>query len=487
MLRRVAVAILSLLVFAAASRGVPADPADAYRTVTPIKHLVVLFQENVSFDHYFATYPLAANKPGEPRFVALPGTPAVNGLTPRLLRHNPNAANPFRISRNGALTCDQDHEYAAEIRAYDGGRMDRFVQDTGSRYDGCSPSEVMGYFDGNTVTAIWNYAQHFAMSDNAYGTNFGPSTPGALNLVAGTTAGAHPLNFPKGVVRGTVIGDLDPTYDDCSDTHRATYALTGDNIGELLTRKKISWGWFEGGFANCRAVSTNIGGGKIADYIPHHEPFQYFRATTNPRHLPPSSADKIGYADQANHQYDLADFWRAAASGVMPAVSFIKAPAVSDGHAGYSDPLDEQRYLVDFLNRLQKTPEWKSTLVILTYDDSDGWYDHVMPPMVRQSDDPEEDGGLCGKGNAFTRDRCGYGPRLPFLVISPYSKTNFVSHTVIQQGSVIQFAEYNWNLGHLRNPADADRETGSILDMLDFSRPARTAPLILNPSTGEKE
>jgi phospholipase C len=127
----------------------------------------------------------------------------------------------------------------------------------------------------------------------------------------------------------------------------------------------------------------------------------------------------IGKTDQANHQYDLADFWNAVDNGNMPAVSYLKAAKYQDGHAAYSDPLDEQTFIVNVINKLQKTDEWKNTAVIILYDDSDGWYDHVMPPIVVQSGDSTYD-VKCGttKPGAYS-DRCGYEPRQPLLVISP--------------------------------------------------------------------
>src|SRR5215469_12121797 len=158
-------------------------------TTTPIKHVIVVFQENISFDHYFGTYPKAENGPGETPFHAARGTPTVNGLSAELIEHNPNKAPPFRLSPKQAATCDMDHDYMPEQQAFDGGLMDKFIEYT-SPYPGstgCGANDVMGYFDGNTVTALWNYAQHFALSDNSFGTTFGPSTPGALNLVSGNT------------------------------------------------------------------------------------------------------------------------------------------------------------------------------------------------------------------------------------------------------------------------------------------------------------
>ncbi|HEY6786692.1 MAG TPA: alkaline phosphatase family protein, partial [Trebonia sp.] len=318
-------------------------------TATPIKHVVVIFDENVSFDHYFGTYPYAANTDGTP-FTAKPGTPQVNGLYSAitskngpigpLLTGNPNEYNPQRLTPSEALTSDQNHGYAAEEKAVDGGRMDQFVQDTesatpangcGAEY--CPPGIVMDYYDGNTVTALWNYAQDYSMSDNNWDTTFGPSTPGALNVISGSTAGASALNptwattnpsqpATSGSVNdGSMNGDVDPYYDTCSDTnHTTTGALgvmSGQNIGDLLNSKHVTWGWFQGGFAPtstnsggavCGETHTNIAGAASADYSAHHNPFEYYASTANPDHLAPSSLSEIGYTDQANHEYDISDF-----------------------------------------------------------------------------------------------------------------------------------------------------------------------------------
>ena len=133
-------------------------------TTTPIQHVVVIFDENISFDHYFATYPRAANPNNEPPFYPVPGTPAVNGLDSTLLHDNPNGVNPQRLDRSQPMTADMDHGYTAEQSAFDGGLMNKFVADTGH-----NKKVAMDYYDGNSVTALWNYAQHFAMSDNSFG------------------------------------------------------------------------------------------------------------------------------------------------------------------------------------------------------------------------------------------------------------------------------------------------------------------------------
>ncbi len=519
--------------------GVLPSVTSAQTTATPIKHVVVIFQEHVSFDHYFATYPHAANNSSsEPVFrlqrsVLFP-QPSVNGLTTGLLTHNPNSTQPFRLSRSQASTCDQDHNYGDEQAAFDQGLMDLFPSHVGVGSSsfcnnafsyGAGSGLVMGYYDGNTVTALWNYAQRFAMSDNSYGTTFGPSTPGVLNLVAGnsfpaTLTGSSPkvVNADGPVAAndtGTIVGDLDPTGDVCSAG--TTAQLGGPSIADLLSQHGVSWGSFMGGFdltiknadssAGCarQSPATAANGGPTADYIPHHAFFQYYAATLNPSHARPTvspslygtSADTV-----ANHEYDIHDFFDALNSGNLPAVSFLKAPAYADGHAGYSDPLLEQTFLVNTINTLERSPFWPSTAIIIAYDDSDGWYDHQMGPIINSSavlnsgspknGDNLNAPGKCGNGNPGPADgnpipgRCGYGPRLPLLVISRWSKTNYVDHTTTDQSSIIRFIEDNWLGGERIGGGSFDAVAGPIDNMFNFGIGIRARGLILDPSTGNR-
>jgi phospholipase C len=572
-----------------------AGPHPAGRaTATPIKHLVVIFQENISFDHYFGTYPQAANTDGQP-FQAKPGTPSVNGLSGTLLTANPNGTNPRRYSPanvSDVLTCDQDHNYNDEQRAFDGGKMDRFPQTVGNGTfkspEGaqCVAGDVMNYYDGNTVTGLWNYAQRFAMSDNSFSTTFGPSSPGAINLASGDTGGVdmtHTVNNPSvataaspnadltpdGTGGFSLTSDAQPYWDDCST--RDAVAMSGKNIGDELNAHHVSWGWFQGGFRPttsftdaaaatgnagqptstfipnefkgkffqnvphasdqgiCNA-NTAVGAGLTSplptgtgqfgfkdDYIPHHEPFEYYASTANPHHLtvPANSSGQdtlrglrsIGtdtqhfvhgqpQFDTPNHQYDMSDFdqlvsaihFHLLPASALPAVSFLKAPGFQDGHAAYSDPLDEQRFLVKEINALEQTDDWPSTAVIIAYDDSDGWYDHVFSGVTNPSTsvaDALTGNGMCGTGTplAGQQGRCGYGPRLPLLLISPWSKRNAVDSTLTDQSSITRFIEDNWLHGQ-RISGSADALAGSLRGLFDFGRPD-FRPLILNPVTGE--
>jgi phospholipase C len=407
------------------------------------------------------------------------------------------------------------------------------------------------------------------MSDNSYGTTYGPSSPGAINLVAGNTGGvdtAHEANSPSvatptapnadlvadGKGGYSLIGDAQPYWDDCSTRDAA--GLKGQNVGDLLNARGLSWGWFQGGFrpnasyqtalaavgasgqptskfvpnqfksfysnaanrpahssnqANCSTVhpvGVALGGhgqwGYKDDYIPHHEPFQYYASTANPHHLtvPTDGAghdtiaglatigrDTQSYSggvpqfDTPNHQYDTSDFDQLVAAirdgqlppSALPAVSLLKAPGYQDAHAAYSDPADEQQFVANEIEALKRTPDWRSTAVIIAYDDSDGWYDHQYPGIQNPSLSPADNltntsfdvgksgtSGQCGP-NPQTRvplggeqGRCGFGPRLPLLVISPLARRDYVDHNLSSQSSILNLVEYNWRLGSIPGSAD---------------------------------
>ncbi|GCB53169.1 phospholipase C precursor [Streptomyces sp. NL15-2K] len=536
-------ALLGAAALATAGGAVPASAASApgghglsgTRTATPIKHVVVIYDENVSFDHYFATYPQAANTDGT-KFEAAARTPKADDLlTAGLLTKNPNLYAPKRLSGSQAMTCDQNHSYGPEQYAADGGKADKYVENT--EVSKCSglfgePGLVMDYYDGNTVTGLWNYAQHYALNDRSFSSVYGPSTPGALNLISGQTHGvvsvdpasgtedpkqtqapdSYTVLSPDAQGVGTVINDPDPAFDDCSDKdHTATNALAamrGKNIGDLLNAKGVTWGWFQGGFrpstpwdgeqgsyAKCGgATHTNVGGAAVEDYSPHHSPFQYYKSTSNPHHLASKSIAEIGHNGRANHNYDLTDFDAALTAGNLPAVSFLKAAEYQDGHAGYSDPVDEQHFLVKEINALQQSPEWKSTAVVVAYDDSDGWYDHVTSKVLNGSKDSTLgsngkalDSPDCQSGPAAAggyADRCGPGTRQPLLVISPYIKVNTVDHTATEQASITRFIEDNWHTGRVGD-ASFDQRAGTLTNMLDFRHP-NNQQVLLDPDGSVK-
>jgi phospholipase C len=399
---------------------------------------------------------------------------------------------------------------------------------------------------------------------------------------------------PNGKGGYSLTSDAQPYWDDCST--RDAVALSGKNIGDELNAAGVSWGWFEGGFrpstsytsaltdigksgqststfipdefssgdptgffenaANRPAHSSNqtlcssvhpvgvaLGGtgqwGYKDDYIPHHEPFQFYASTANPHHLtiPTNSSGQdtvaglkeIGKDTQSyvggqpqfntpNHQYDTSDFDQLVAAisngelppSALPAVSLLKAPGYQDGHAGYSEPADEQQFLVNTINALEKSPDWGSTAVFINYDDSDGWYDHVYSGVTNPSSSVADNltntqftlptSQQCGpKPQTATplggeQGRCGFGPRLPMMVISPYARHNYVDHNLSDQASMINFIEYNWGLSGISGSADqilagTDHSEGIPFDlagMFRFDRHGRlNSPLMLDPNTGQ--
>ncbi|MBJ7608920.1 MAG: hypothetical protein JF887_05755 [Candidatus Dormibacteraeota bacterium] len=264
------------------------------------------------------------------------------------------------------------------------------------------------------------------------------------------------------------------------------------------------------------------------DYIPHHEPFNYYASTANPHHLTlptdgsgndtMAGLQQIGTDTQSyvsgspqwntpNHQYDMSDFDQLVAAiahgslpaSALPAVSFLKAPGIRDGHAAYSNPIDEQQFIAREINALEQTPAWSSTAVVIGYDDSDGWYDHAYSGIHNTSNTsgvanppgPQDfltGTGLCGDTTAkpplaVENGRCGYGPRQPLLVISPYAKANYVDHTLTDQSSILKFVEDNWTLGRIAGSFDAI--AGPINSMFDFTNGGSNPVTFIDPATGE--
>jgi phospholipase C len=508
------------------------DPAAKLATKTPIKHVVVIFDENNSFDHYFGTYPNAKpNLDGSVYFgKSKDDTPWVNGLTPTLLTNNPNkltgGSNPFRLDRSQAATCNNSNNYTTEQEDFDGGLLDKFALTAPSKT--ClffSPIPLsalpMGYYDGNTVTALWNYAQHYSMSDNFFDTEFGVTVEGHMNLLSGQTNGLHVLTgtyaspvigssvVPNTISNGSIIANVDPFYDDCGGGV-PNVAMTGPNVGNLLNTAGVSWGWFYGDFGATSAPGV-IPATCVAQYNPHYAPFDYYLSTSNPHHIAPSSLAAIGTDTCANlmcanHNYDLTYFYKALAAGNLPAVTYLKFPENDTGHPSDSTPLEEQTQIVDAVNAIEQSPFWRDTAIMITYDDSDGWYDHVAGPIVSFSEDPGNDAisgnpatstGSCGKPVVATtiQDRCGFGVRLPFLLISPFAKWNYVDHSLNDTTSILRFIEYNWSLGTIEgpiaNPQSFDQlASGTVLGMFDFDdshgddHGGDSRRLILDPGTG---
>jgi phospholipase C len=270
----------------------------------------------------------------------------------------------------------------------------------------------------------------------------------------------------------------------------------------------------DNGSTGCsRSTYSSVLGGNKTDYIPHHNWFQYYTSTANPTHERPTSVAQIGYTDAkdgtatpVHHEYDLNDFFTAVSAGNFPSVSYLKMPAVGDAHPGNSDPLDEQAWVVKVVNFLMQQPDWKNTAIVITYDDSDGWYDHrYAAPTTASFDGVTPEGsvtgadqlngpGVCnapgakpgeGVNGGHVNGRCGPGTRGPFLVISPYARENYVASRRLTQSSVVRFIEDNWLRGQRIGQGSNDAKAGSMMELFDFGNRFDPAPkLFLDPEQG---
>jgi phospholipase C len=342
---------------------------DALQTATPIKHVVVIYGENVSFDHYFGTYPNATNPAGEPAFTAKAGTPSINGLTGHAAHREPELHEHRQRHRRGQSVPPRSHagrhgRPEPRVHGRTAGRGQRprrpvpeiHRQGVGGRrrrvrHEGPGDGLLRRQHRHGTVEL------RAALLDERQRVHDGlrPVDAGCAELIAGQTNGMQIVKTSKqpstlatsyyindGQGGLTMINDVDPGYDVCSSTTDQAM-MTGKNIGDLLNAAKITWGGFMGGFN----LSTTNGNGTTgcarstvatavnaatADYIPHHW-FQYYASTRTRSTAELDRGDRLERpdgrqtAEPANHQYDSDDFFAAVKAGNFPSVSFLKAPA----------------------------------------------------------------------------------------------------------------------------------------------------------------
>ncbi len=611
------------------------------KTRTPIKHVILLLQENVAFDSMFGTYPIAQNLPGENPFFPLPGTQIPDNLLTidpltggNYLTTNRNVGqngqgkvNPQRFAPNQELTSFESNGYTRLQIDVHNGLMDRYVlnqttpkpitfaTDPTRTFDatyGQGANIAMNYWDGNSFTGLWNYAQHYAMNDQCFTTGYGESEVAALNWGSGNTGAIVP-EFPHLKIDVRLLelivnafsanpqmppvppgvqfvewGDVLATFNNVAlynwvfprnDVSILLFLLfwfvdvpasiqnvffpngvglvdfvqkfTANfvnpkykNIGDLLNKKNITWGAFRGGWlpkqslhdpnaivdqyqdifppnviADLKAIMPEFntlvllthfslnplppqgsGGAVVAQIVgvePDFEavqPFDFYASTDNQHILPPSSLENVGQTDAANHNYDIDDFFNALEIGVLPAVSYVRLPKYQDGHPSTSTAFDNQIGVVNLVTKLMNSPFWNETAIFLQWDESNGNYDHKPPLLVKSSDwkvnpniDPKDQIARRGAkaGIPLAQLRAGYAPRIPFLIISPWAKQNYISHHLTDQTSVMKFIEKNWGLGEVGNDS-YDAIAHNVCDMFDFNPQRVLAPKVfINPATGE--
>ena len=412
--------------------------AHEIHTETPIKHVVVIFDENRSFDHYFGTYPNAANPAGDPVLQAAyadgqqPGQRQSAGRQPEppIRPTAPGATDPFRLDRAQANTAFQNHAYGPSSRPLTTARMDLFPNFTGSGTTGGAGAfgtngQVMGYFDGNTVTAMWNYAQHFAMSDNAYTDTFGPSTPGAIEVISGQTNGGAEhrrhvdATVPDGQGGLTLIGDTDPAATRARrDQHDADGRQEHRRPAQRRTASPGAASWAAStctlknanGTTGCdRAAPSRACSAAPRGLHPASRLVPVLRLDRQPdacaaelgrRDRPYYEADGKTL-DPANHHYDLDDFFAAVKAGNFPSCPSSRCRPIRMVMRATPIRSTSRPSSSKLINFLQQQPDWKNTAVIITYDDSDGWYDHRYVRRTASYDptaDQVNGAGLCGHG-----------------------------------------------------------------------------------------
>lgn len=458
--------------------------AQAASSLDKIQTIVVIYGENRSFDNLYGLFP-GANGIGrafaEQRYqqVDMNGKPlsqlpptwdkpgVINKDIPAGLPNMPFGIDAAPINQPlSKPTNDLVHRFYQNQMQINGGKNDRFaaISDAG----GLS----MGYYDGSALP-MWKIAQEYTLADNFFMGAFGGSflnhmwlacactpvykdAPESMrarlaadgNLLTKPGSPDNPLlgapQYQDGAVTpdGYGVNTLQPTYQP-SGIAPAAEALLADlskhplppqtqtTIGDTLSAKKISWKWYAGGWNQALTDRTQIYGGKI-NFQPHHQPFNYFL-----RFAP-------GTTDRAEHLKDGSEFMNDIASGKLPQVVFYKPQGELNEHPGYADVLSGDQHIAGLVRKLQASPQWKNMLIIVTYDENGGFWDHVAPP----------------KG-----ERWGPGNRIPAIIISPYAKKGFVDNTPYDTTSILKLITKRFKLEPLAGVrAGAGDLTGALRD-----------------------
>jgi phospholipase C len=472
-----------------------------------IKHVFVIYQENRSFDSYFGTFPGADNlATAQARAHGFRQWDAIGKTW----------IKPFPL--RAADTSDADHSREALLAKVDHGKMDDYVGYEETNLVGvklASPQFArqvgiltMAHEDCHTVPFLWMYAHHFTLYDHIFQAMYGPSTPGNIDLIAAQTgqtqAARHPSEaFKSSFATGEpVVNDYNPAFGPYAFPYQAkephqldqTYAtlmltLKGrkakeakvddddikKDVSELvkLNHQSIPWAWYQEGFGNGE-------GDNHPAYVTHHNAPQYFGyIRKNPK--------------MWAGEHDLLDFFTVMKDRKLPAKSvvFIKGgmhnpfgwkpadPAASqilgdDDHPGYSDSQLSESLVAKVIDTVARSPYWNSSVIIITWDDSEGFYDHVPPPTFEQCPDKQP---------------CGDGPRIPLLLISPYSKTHAIVSNPGDTTSFAHFLDVLYNLPALSSlpdekpympegPRDANPRITNLLGGFSAARLAGTESLI---------
>jgi phospholipase C len=420
-----------------------------------IDHLVVIYQENWSFDSLYGRFPGAGglSQAGDAvRQVDRAGQPYATLPQPIDTTRRPPAADPrfpaglpvapFDAARYVPAeqkTGDMVHRFYQEQYQIDGGRMDRFVAWSDAA------GLAMSYYDATDMPE-GRIAQQYVMADNFFHSAFGGSFLNHLWLVCACTP-SFP-NAPPSVVAqldasGTMTKDgqvtpdgravnttfsVDTPHPAGADPATLMPLQSLPTIGDRLSDRNLDWAWYAGGWNDA------LRGRPDPLFQFHHQPFVYFA----------SYAD--GTPARQQHLKDETDFMAALQGDSLPAVSFVKPLGADNEHPGYASLQRGQQHVADLVGAVRSSRYWKDTAIVITYDEHGGRWDHVAPPRI---------------------DRWGPGTRVPAIVVSPYARKHFVDHTPYETVSILRFIEKRWNLSPL-SPRDA--AAGDLTNAFDFSQ-----------------
>jgi phospholipase C len=466
--------ILFALVPTIVSASGAAGDGSGGETASPIKHTIILLQENISYDHYFGTYGHGANGiPGSSALSYTNGTQTWRPFAPTKLSG---------VTQN--FTCDVDHGYADMIRMANQGAMNMYLQlgndkiaPNPSTSATCPKFETVpapgagvqalanSYYSGTAgdpnapLQNYWKLASQYTLADNFFQGIYGPSTPGAEWLVAATANTVH---------------DPNPVGDVCNDYPAGISPQAIPNLGQEASAHETSWGWFQGGFGTCVPGTTN-------GYSAHHDPFQYFTSTADLTHQY-AWDPRLDYSQPNKHQRDLGVFYAALAgtpvagqsvTPELPSISWVKAPAPGDGHPAYSGPTQDDAFVGDLVSRLKASRYWKNTALFIAFDESGGWWDHVAPKDLGGKFATLVNGqpnlsGCQYPGDGLPCGEAGLGPRMPVLVISPFARKGYVDHSLLDTTSLTKWVEWNHDLPPLGVWGNRDETAGSLKSAFTF-------------------
>ncbi|HET7478579.1 MAG TPA: alkaline phosphatase family protein [Rubrobacteraceae bacterium] len=453
-------------------RTVPSSTtvAPAASNIHKIKHIVIIMQENRSFDSYFGTFPGAD------------GIPMKNG-TPTVCVPDPQASRcvkPFHDPKD--LNYGAPHRAADASQDINGGKMDGFIrQEIAGRKRSCqnrfdpacgqsskdTPPDVMGYHDGREIPNYWSYARHFVLQDHMFESNSSWSLPAHLYMVSGWSATCSvpgdPMSCRNALQRPEPPPDSSKkARQGRSQVHPPDYAWT--DLTYLLHKNNVSWGYFvsRGKEPDCRNDEMFCEHLNQSSRTPGiWNPLPYF--------------DTVKGNGQTGNIQNVSNFYTDAKKGNLPAVSWI----VPDGKNSEHPPAlvsKGQSYVTGLINAAMKSPDWSSTAVFLAWDDWGGFYDHVKPPVV---------------------DENGYGIRVPAMVISPYARQGYIDHQTLSFDAYLKFIEDDFLNGQRLDPQTDGRpdprpdvrenapQMGNLVKDFDFNQKPRS-PMILpeHPNPG---